>query len=73
MSLLQIRTELFAPVSDTEQQVCVPVMHSTIMLLCHEMCLLSLFATTQATEKRQNIAAKLKTWKNRKVIGEKRN
>lgn len=66
---MQIRTELFAIVPDTVRQVCVPVhaSHYYVVNYCHEICVLSLFATTQATGKRQNIAAKLKPCKKRKV------
>jgi len=70
---LQIRTELFATVPDAVRQVCVPVhaSHYYVVNYLHEFFLLSLFATTQATGKLQNIAAKLKLCKKRKVKREK--
>jgi len=70
MSLLQKRTELFAIVPDTVmQEVCVPVhaSHNYVVNYFHEICRLSLFPTTQATGKRQNIAAKLQMCKKRNV------
>ena len=68
-----LRTELFAIVPDTVRQVSVPVhaSHYFVVNYFHEICTLSLFATTQATGKRQNIAAKLKVCKKRKVKREK--
>jgi hypothetical protein len=65
MPLLQKKTELFATVPDTVRQVCVPVhaSHYYVVNYFHRSCLLSLFATTQATGKRQNIEVKLKLCK----------
>jgi len=73
MSLLQKRTELFAIVPDTVRQVCVPVhaSHYYVVNYFREVCRLPLFATTQATGKRQNIAAKLQMCKERNVKTEK--
>jgi hypothetical protein len=74
MSLLHKRAELFAPVPETERQVFVTVHASHFYAVnLHEIYIFPLFATTQATEKRQNIAAKLKLFKKRKVTREKCN
>jgi len=64
-TVTKTRTELFATVSDTVRQVCLPVhaSHYYVVNYFHGSCLLSLFATTQATGKRQNIEAKLKLCK----------
>jgi len=73
MSLFQKRTEPFAIMPATVRQVCVPVhaSHYYVVNYFHEIRRLSIFATTQATGKRQNTAAKLKLFKKRNIKREK--